>query len=278
MKKIFYLFIVFLMIFSCKEEETHKDAIARVNNVYLYEKDFINSLPNTYTKEDSILFRSNFINSWAKEQLLLQKAKLNIDTKKEIDQMVLKYKKELLKDKYKEALLKQNLDTSITAADIDRYYEQNKNIYKLNERLLKIKYIYFNKDISDKKELIKNFKSDAYEDIELLNEEHLKFISSNLNDSIWISYKDVRKKLPFLNEQKKLKKIKFLQKEDSIGVYLVAVKDVLYRNDIAPKSYVEPVIRQMILHKRKLQLIKEIEKTLLEDATKNKQFETYRNE
>ena len=53
---------------------------------------------------------------------------------------------------------------------------------------------------------------------------------------------------------------------------------MLYRNDIAPKSYVEPVIRQMILHKRKLQLIKEIEKTLLEDATKNKQFETYRNE
>ena len=263
------------MIFSCKEEETHKDAIARVNNTYLYEKNFINSLPSTYTKEDSILFRSNYINSWAKEQLLLQKARLNIDTKKEINQMVLNYKKELLIDKYKEALLKQNLDTSITAGDIDQYYEQNKRIYKLNEELLKLKYIYFNKDISDKDILIKHFKSDDYKDKELLEEDKLKFISSNLNDSIWISYRNVKNRLPFLNDEKNLKKIKFLQKEDSIGVYLVAVKDVLHRNDIAPKSYVEPVIKQMILHKRKLQLIKEIEKTLLEDATKNKQFETY---
>ncbi|RUA09876.1 MAG: hypothetical protein DSY82_05540, partial [Flavobacteriia bacterium] len=217
----------------------------------------------------------NYINSWAREQLLLQKAKLNIDTKKEIDKMVSDYKKELLIDKYKEALLKQNLDTAITAEDIDYYYEQNKKIYKLNEELLKLKYIYFTKDISDKKELIKLFKSDNYEDKNRLEQEKLKFISSNLNDSIWISYKDVLKKLPFLSEEKKLKKIKFLQKEDSIGVYLVAVKDMLYRNDIAPKSYVEPVIKQMILHKRKLQLIKEIEKTLLEDATKNKEFETF---
>ena len=275
MKKIAFISVLFLLVFSCKEEETHKDAIARVNNAYLYEKDFIESLPNAYTKEDSILFRLNYINSWAREQLLLQKAKLNIDTKKEIDKMVSDYKKELLIDKYKEALLKQNLDTAITAEDIDYYYEQNKKIYKLNEELLKLKYIYFTKDISDKKELIKLFKSDNYEDKNRLEQEKLKFISSNLNDSIWISYKDVLKKLPFLSEEKKLKKIKFLQKEDSIGVYLVAVKDMLYRNDIAPKSYVEPVIKQMILHKRKLQLIKEIEKTLLEDATKNKEFETF---
>ncbi len=275
MKKIVFVSVFFLLIFSCKEEESHKEAIARVNNTYLYEKDFIESLPNAYTTEDSILFRSNYINSWAREQLLLQKAKLNIDTKEEIDKMVSDYKKELLIDKYKEALLKQNLDTAVTAEDIDSYYEQNKKIYKLNEELLKLKYIYFTKDISDRKELIKLFKSDLYEDKELLEQEKLKFISSNLNDSIWISYKDVLLKLPFLSDEKKLKKINFLQKEDSIGVYLVAVKDVLHRNDIAPESYVEPVIKQMILHKRKLQLIKEIEKTLLEDATKNKEFETF---
>ncbi len=90
-----------------------------------------------------------------------------------------------------------------------------------------------------------------------------------------MSYVSVIKKLPFLNEERKLKKINFLQKEDSLEVYLVALKNVLYRNDIAPKSYVEPTIKQMILHKRKLEFLKEIEKSLLEDATKNKQFEAY---
>ncbi len=278
MKKLLIFTLVLITSFSCKKEDIHPQAIARVNDVYLYEKDLQKALPSNYSKEDSILFRSSFINSWAKEQLLLQKAKLNIDTQKEIDKMVTNYKKELLIDKYKEALLVQNLDTVITDDDIENFYEKNKEIYRLNEILLKLKYIYFNKDISDKKELVKLFKSDNYSDTQLLNEEKLKFISSNLNDSIWINYKSVTKRLPFLTDLKKPKKIKFLQKEDSIGVYLIAVKDVLYRNDIAPRSYVEPVIRQMILHKRKLQLIKEIEKTLLEDATKDKQFETFPNE
>jgi hypothetical protein len=58
----------------------------------------------------------------------------------------------------------------------------------------------------------------------------------------------------------------------------VAIKDVLHRNDVAPKSYVIPTIRQMILHNRKLELMNEIEKTLVMDAINNKQFEQYENE
>ena len=62
---------------------------------------------------------------------------------------------------------------------------------------------------------------------------------------------------------------------DSLGLYLTSVKDVLLRNDIAPLSYVEPTIKQMILHKRKIQLIRDIEKILVQDATKNNNFKVY---
>ena len=72
-----------------------------------------------------------------------------------------------------------------------------------------------------------------------------------------------------------LKKTKFLQKEDSLGVYLVAVNEVLRRNDIAPQSYIEPTIKQMILHQRKLQLIRDIEKIILKDAIQNKSFQIH---
>ena len=56
---------------------------------------------------------------------------------------------------------------------------------------------------------------------------------------------------------------------------MVAVKKVLYRNEIAPKSYMTPTIKQMILHQRKLLLLRNIEETLIDDARKNKQFEIY---
>ena len=72
-----------------------------------------------------------------------------------------------------------------------------------------------------------------------------------------------------------LKKSKFLQKEDSLGVYLVAVKDALKKNQTAPMSYSIPTIKQMILHRRKLDLYKKIGETLVEDAINNKEFEIY---
>jgi len=56
---------------------------------------------------------------------------------------------------------------------------------------------------------------------------------------------------------------------------LLAVRDILQRNQVAPKSYVIPTIKQMILHKRKLELMNNIEKTIMIDAIKKKQFEQY---
>ena len=50
---------------------------------------------------------------------------------------------------------------------------------------------------------------------------------------------------------------------------------MLNRNEIAPKSYVTPTIKQMILHQRKLLLLRKIEETLIDDARKKQQFETY---
>ena len=53
------------------------------------------------------------------------------------------------------------------------------------------------------------------------------------------------------------------------------INDVLLRNDAAPLEYVKPTIRQIVINKRKLELIKQLEKDITKDAIKNKQFEIY---
>lgn len=72
-----------------------------------------------------------------------------------------------------------------------------------------------------------------------------------------------------------LKKSNFARLQDSLGIYLLKIEDVLKRNDIAPLSYVEPTIRQIILNKRKQELTKKLEKDITKDAHKNKTFEIY---
>jgi len=275
--RIIAIYILLIMaLFSCGEENKKDNAVARVNDVYLYEDDINGKLPTYLSKEDSILYRNNFIKRWATEQLLLEKAKINIeDINEDIEKLVATYKRELLIDKYKQAVLQQELDTIITESDLDEYYNINKNIYKLNEKLIQLKYIYFSVDLKDKDDIIKMFKSKSAEDLDILMERELEFFSFNFNDSIWVSYKLAESKLPILKKENKIKKGQYIQKEDSLGVYLVAVKNLLSRNNIAPKSYVVPTIKQMILHKRKLELMKSIEQTIIIDAINNKQFEQY---
>ena len=277
MKRILFTYIiVFIGLISCKQEAIDQNAVARVNDQYLLKTDLNEAMPTGLDSKDSLLYRNNYIKIWATKELLLEKARINVeDGKGEIEALIRDYRRELLIDRYKKALLQQEIDTVITDVDIIDYYDANKNVYKLNEDLVQLKYIHFNKDMNDKKNLVKLFKSEAPEDLEELIAREFEFYSFSFNDSIWVSYRDVEKKLTFLKDEKNIKKNQYIQKEDSLGVYLLAVSDLRRRNEIAPLNYVIPTIKQMILHKRKLELMNEIEKTIMVDAINNKQFEQY---
>ena len=268
-------------ISSCSNKEDDNEAIARVYDTYLYDSDLLELLPNNFSKQDSLLLVTNYINSWAKDQLLLEKAKINLNDKENIEELVNKYRQDILIDKYKGAAVSQYLDTVVTNEDITIFYNENKEIFRLNEELVKFKYIYFGNDLLNPEDFTTLFKSNKKKDIDSLVSQEIQLKSFNFNDSIWIRLEDVMNKISAFDKTDKslfLKKTRFFKKEDSLGVYLVAVKDALKRNQTAPQSYVLPTIKQMILHKRKLDLLKKIEQTLMEDAINNKEFEIYEND
>ncbi len=271
--------LIFTFFFiSCSQKQDKEEAIARVSNIYLYKSDLEELLPSDVAKEDSILLVKNYINSWAKDQLLLQKARINLNDNKEVEELVDQYRQDILIDKYKGAAVAQYLDTIFTDEDVSNFYKENQEIFKLNEELIKFKYINFGNDLLNPEDFIALFKSSKKEDLDSLVSQEMQLKSFNFNDSTWIRLEDVLNKIPALDKADKsvlLKKTKYFKKEDSLGVYLVAVKDVLKRNQTAPQSYVLPTIKQMILHKRKLDLLKKIEQTLMEDAINNKEFEIF---
>lgn len=258
-----------------KEAPTNKP-IATVYNQNLYQEDVKDLLPKNIAKEDSTVLVRSIINSWATKQLLLRKAEENNSQtdNSEINNLVRDYREALLINGYKERLIQQQLDTVISEEEIGDYYSENSQNFRLNEELVKTRYLHFSNDLIDKKEVIKLFKKGTLEDLEELEMRQLSFKWVMLNDSTWSSLENVLLKTPFSRDNL-LKKTKFLQKEDSLGLYLVAIKDVLRRNDIAPKSYIKPTIKQMILHQRKLQLIRDIEKIIVKDAIQNKSFQIH---
>lgn len=281
MKQLLLLFLGTLFFVSCdyfdfRSKEEEEEIVALVNTQKLFRDDIKSILPENYTKNDSTLLVRSFINNWALKQLLLSKAEKNssLETSNEINKLVNDYRESLLINNYKEMLINQQLDTTIYSTEIDEFYEINKENFKLNEDLIKIKYLHFDHKVVNKNELIRLFRSERIDDLESLQKQQLSFKQFQFNVDIWTSVDKVSTILPFSRDIL-LNKTKYLEKQDSIGLYLISINDVLVRNETAPLNYIKPQIKQMILHRRKIELIKDIEKILLQDATKNNNFKTY---
>ncbi len=277
-------FVALLMLFSfvsCSYFTTSKNekgvVVVRVMDHCLYKKDIKEALPFNMSKTDSILFVENYIDTWVKRTLLMEKAKINATINpKELEQLVQKYREDLLINSYQKSVVMEYLDTVITDKNISNYYQENKDKFKLNEDLVRLKYVKFPKNVVNKKELITLFKSKKEVDLDTLISKEYAFKEYHLRDSSWITYTDVMNKIPILlsySKRELLKKNAYVKKEDSLDVYLVRVKNIRLKSQIAPKGFVKETIKELILHERQKKLLNDIEIKIQEDAKAQKQVE-----
>ena len=278
-----YFLTILCLLFFCSCNYLTQDAsiipIARVNNSYLYNDDIIDLISENTTKEDSTLIVNNFINRWATKQLLIDQSMINLSQEKQdfFNEMVNQYKTDLYTEAYKSSIILKQLDTVILKKEYEDYYNLNKRNFRLNDELLKVRYIQVDINFLNLRVLEKKIKRyDSIDKKDLINLS-IKFKSFNLNDSIWIKSNVLIGRLPVLKEEnlKLLKKPNYTQLQDSLGVYLIKIEATLKTNDIAPLSYVRPTIEQIILNKRKQDLLKKIQKDITIDAIKNENFEIF---
>lgn len=279
--KFIVVFGCLILMQSCNYFKTTEErkVVARVNENYLYLEDIQSLVGEGVSEEDSILIVNNFINRWATQQLLIDKAKFNLsnDQQKEFEELVSNYKNELYSKAYADAMVAKRLDTTFQQSEIDQYYQEHLENFRLNEDLVKLRFINLNNN-GDFEDVKKKFIRFNEEDKSYLDKIALQFKAYSFNDSVWVGTKNVYNRIVPLNDSNKeqlLKKSNFLQLEDSLEVYLVYVNDVLLRNDQAPLEYATSTIKQILLNKRKANLVKELEKDITKDAIENEQFEIY---
>ena len=282
MRSSYFLIILILTVFSCNWtiKSTHHDAIARVNSTFLTKDKIDAGLFDGLSVEDSLIQIQNIINDWATQQLLQDGALLNLEAQKqkEFETLVKDYKRDLLTSAYLEAITKQNLDTIISNQELELAYNQNKELFYLKEDLIKLRYINHNLSMSNSNEIKRRFKRYNADDRAILDTISLQFNSFFLNDSVWINSNQVISKIGPLQKgfnKVLLKKQNFIQLKDSLGLYLMQVKDVLEIGQQAPLAYVTPTLKQIIINKRKLKLVNQLKSEIVNDALRNKKFEIY---
>ena len=274
--------LCFLLIFGCDLtlKPSGQNSIARVNSSFLSFDDIDAALFEGLSQQDSSIQIQNVINNWATKQLLQDGARINLEAEQQIEFEILvqQYKSDLYTSAYLEALVKQNLDTTITNQELEEVYNQNKELFVLKEDLIKLRYINHDKNLPNSNEIKRRFRRYNAEDRTVLDTISLQFNSFFLNDSVWIKSSQVISKIKPLKKgfnKVLLKKINFIQLKDSLGLYLMEVKDLLEIGSQAPMAYALPTLKQIIINKRKLKLVNQLKSEIVDDAIKNKKFEIY---
>lgn len=282
MKQALYTLILCLLCTSCDffKKTDNRKPIAKVNATYLYQDDVEDVVPEGASKEDSILMVNAYINRWARQLLLMDGAMVNLseDKQNEFSRLVEQYKNDLYTKAYLEGLVKKNIDTIVEQSEAKVFYEANKESFKLNDDLLQFRYVSLPLNPINADTIKARFKRFEAKDKRYLDSISVQFRSYSLNDSIWIKYSQVAEKIPIVtmeNKNQLLKKTNFLQLKDSLNLYLMQVNDVRVQNDYAPLEYVNRSIQQIVINKRKLELIKQLENDITNDAIKNNQFQIY---
>lgn len=278
-----FLIIIFTVLTTCDfpRAKASIKPLARANDALLFKDDVDFSFIDGMTKSDSIIFVQNVINDWATNQLLIDGAIQNLNNKTQLDfeQLIQQYKRDLYSSAYLEVLVGNNLDSLVSFQELQEVYLLNKELFTLKEDLLKLRYININTSLSNLNEVKQMFKRFNSDDRSKLDSMSIQFNSFYLRDTTWIKKEDVISKIKPLEQgfnKVLLKKSNFIELKDSLGLYLIQIKEVLQRGKTAPVEYVSPTLKQIVINNRKLKLIRKLKSDIVNDAIKNKKFETYK--
>lgn len=276
-----YWFLVVCFFFACnlpQEEVTiNEDVVARAYSEVLTLKELRELVPDNSTQEDSIAIAERYINSWLKEQVILHQAKVNLPADEiQFEKELEKLRKSLISYAYESHYVEQRLDTVITPEEINTYYEANKDIFRLKDYIIKTKYCILDSTFGKTRKFEKLFYSDVPEDLIQLEqfcvEQGCQFY---LNTEDWKYFDELLQVIPLevYNVEGFLKKNKTLSFEHDNLRYYVAVLDYEFKDDFSPVELVRTQIKDLILNRRKQELLNTMREELYRSALSKKEIE-----
>ena len=273
--------ILILLILSCELENNSKEEpIARVNDNFLFFSEIQESLDENMSQNDSMLAVNSAINNWASKILLYEKAIFNLSNSKqnELDLLVKSYESDLYISNYEKEWLKARVDTIVSNDQLQSYYNENKNKFRLRQDILLPRFIELPIENFNKTQIVRSLRRLNFQDKIYLDSISLQFKSSFINDSVWLRPELFFNKFKIENKIKYnryLRKKSFFEIKDLESLYLVYISDILRKNDYAPMSYVKPTLVQILLNKRKLEMKKQLKTDILKQGIAENNFEIY---
>jgi len=277
--------LLLTLLSSCSlfhDDTENTKPVVRVFDNYLYKKDINALIALGTTPGDSATLVTSYIESWVKQQLVLNKAKLNLSeeqTFNSIEKQLEDYRTSLIIYAYQKELVKQRLDTVVSDREIADYYQENVNNLILKDDIIRVRYVKISKGAPNLAKARAWCASEDIEDLKALEEYCHQYAKSFfLTDKEWILVENLSLELgqEFKYGEEHFKPERLLETEDSLNLSFVYVLDRIQKDNPAPVEYEQKKIRDIILNRRRSELIINMEASAYKEGISNKYFEYYR--
>jgi hypothetical protein len=271
-------------LYSCnnteKETAASKEKLAAsVGTDVFTEKEYRESLVPMGTKEDSIIFAKKIKENWVLETLLYQEAMTKLEPDEiDVDKQVNDYKKQLINYIYETKLIENNLDTVVSAEEIQDYYNLNIDNFVLKDNIVKVNYFKIpsqSKEIGKLKRLVYSTNEADRQQLEALCVQNAE--SFFLNDSLWLLLDDIKRDIPQMKAplEYNIVRGRVIEFGDAEAFFYLKIKDVKIKNSASPLAFERNNIKTFIVNARKVKLIQNYKQQLLEKAKTDKSFKIF---
>lgn len=268
-------------LFSCSQPENFqgKTPLAKVYDSYLYYEDLGDLVPKGSSAQDSAAKVKSYIDVWAKQQLMIKKAEINLSPEqKDVQKQLDEYRNNLLIYKYNDAYIAQNLDTSVTKAQTKEYYDTHQDDMILNSAVVKAIFVQIpdNQDIIKTTKKLLEYRNDE-DSLALTDFCKTKAVKTENFNFKWVTLTQACKFMPEMISEKNdiLKTHGIITAKGDDFVYLLKIKDFIPAGGITPYDLEEKTISRILINKRKTKLITDLETNIFTDAVSRGNLEFF---
>lgn len=269
---------------GCGQEHNHKGKtpLVEVSGEFLYKEDLQAALPLNISKDDSVLFAEHYIRNWIEDALLFDKAEGNIPDNDKISKLVENYRRALIMHTYQEELVNQKLANDISEEEINAYYEKNKELFRLDNPLVKglfIKVPLSSPDLGNVRVWYRKNNQDVIEKLEKYSLRNA--VSYDYFYDRWTSVPDVAAKIPLKvldTDANYLDKNRNVKVKDTAFCYFLHIEDFLGKDKQKPLDFARDEIKEILINLKRVEFINKVKEDLYQRASdRNKIIYYYLN-
>jgi hypothetical protein len=266
-KGLLYILIFALALFSCKSKpkaETDSEIIATVNEENLYKKDIVALMPVFQSKEDSLAFVKDYVDSWVAERLLYAEAKIRIQDTTSIVKKINNYRRQLYIHYYKESVVYADIKNDVSHEEIEEYYNKNLSEYVLATSYVKAHYMTMDAKVTTYSDEFETLSRSKAEDKKILKDYCLGTGRKVYFIEEWTEIRNFLDLINYSGEfsESQLGSRNVLDYINSNLRYLVKIDEYRTKGDYLPLELAIPEITQIIVNKRKEDKINQVKKDL----------------